>query len=127
MAIKIKEVVPFSRHKSVFVAELDFMHGDADAYTDEELEVGGEDDLEQFVADMKWIHDQDPHYDRLGNYDDKSDEVMADPRFTRWFGEYFDIWPYDNQAGDYRCPAALDGVSYWWYDADGVRHKVGVE
>lgn len=143
-------------HVSTFVAEIRFMHGDADLYTTEEYLLKDEDEVKAFAEALAWLHTVDPHYDRLGAYkrDDTMTRTKADPRYTRFFYSYTEAdWEEDRKDNpdkypktyaeavkqgwgeeywprDHECsdyPAAFEGVKYFWFDEAGVKYPVTVK
>lgn len=75
------------RHQSLFVAELRFMHGDADQYTTKEIFLDSEEDVKLFDLDMRWLINQDKYYRRLGSYncDNTYRKTIQSDSYTHWF------------------------------------------
>jgi hypothetical protein len=110
--MKLKPVV--SKYKNKFVIEVEFMHGDADAYSTEECPC--EDEVE-FTKIMKGLENvpQDP-----GSGGD--DGEYAD-FFTNLIGE--DFVPGDSTT-DHQYDAAYDGHKGFFYDQAGNKFEAEI-
>lgn len=144
------------RERDGYVAVMRFMHGDADQYTTEEMRLDSEDELKLFVETMAWLHEVDPHYNRLGSYKRNGtyERTITDPRYAHFFQSYTEAdFLEDKAKGVHRVPKETDtwasvlklwGEDFWPTDRsagdgpaayegseyyqiiNGVRHKLRV-
>lgn len=126
-----------AKHLSKFIIEVKFMHGDADAYSFNEIVLLStrEDLVEEAVSALKEL-DAIPWNDRRDGYG----KVAS---FCKWFGEgngeedseWYDAfynegnrsidWPGDSTC-DYQYRAMLSSWKVFYYDAFGVKINVKV-
>lgn len=147
MTITIGKRANVVRHRSVFVAEVTFMSGDADHYDHEEIILGAEaQDVEQFLDLVTKMRALD-HYYRPGeteerrnygypNHKQPGEEGYVDllvnterAAFIKFFGasddleeEWLDEWPRDVTYDD--IYQGFDGASIFWYDENGEKFTV---
>lgn len=144
MPIEIQQPAP-PKYRSLYVAEIKFMHGDADLDTTEEILLDTAEDVELFDDSLKYIvaHSRNKR---------PSGDMLRDRSFTSWFYSY---QPYDFESdlrdgslfksvttydealdagyGECYWPkdefntaiyASFSAVQYWWYSEDGTKHRV---
>ncbi len=147
----IKKLKP--KYKNVFVAELDFMYGDADGFGELEITLNSTEDLIEFELLMRWLlKEQDSHYNRLGGDRIQREQIMKNSRFVKFFADGYTyehylkdkasgqdvaatyeedvyenagyIWPLED---DDETPATLEGYKYYQYDEYGEKYSVELE
>ena len=120
------------KYSDSYVAEIRFMHGDADAYTEEEytLDEGDVLALKHFMdAYFKLPHNTRccehvviqglPYYWKIFTSAFDEDEWLSD----RFPGEEY--WPRDHTYLD--SYASIDRLAFYYYDDDGIKYHVSLE
>ena len=107
MKIKLKPVKPKFKNKYVIVAS--FMHGDADAYTDETYVCKNEGDFIRIASAS-----EGPQEPGSGG-----DEDAYNTFYASLFGQ--DFVPCDCTCQDY--PAAFQSMEGFYYDNEGVKFE----
>ena len=118
------EAIARKNPKNAYGVYMEFMHGDADAYTEERIAVFPADTktnkvgtLEECVNLMKRIEELDSQcYLR-----DNKDRLLTLPKYE----DFIDSWPGDSTC-DYQYPASFDGYYIRYYDENGHEYEVTV-
>lgn len=111
--------------KNAYGVYLEFMHGDADGYTEERIAVFQADTkvdrngnaLEDCIGLMRRIEE----LDRQCYLRKEEDRLLSLPHYEK----FIDYWPGDNTC-DGQYPAAFDGWYVRYYDAAGNEFEVDV-
>ena len=118
---KLKIGKEIENPKSIFQFELSFVHGDADGYSSEIIEISeSHPKLLEFANFLNSISKkgretaEQKHAEFFQNIEDEDYE-----------GLHFD-YPYDNTS-DYSYPASCQGLDIFYYDANGKKFKVTLE
>jgi hypothetical protein len=111
MKIKIKKIAP--KHKNKYVIEVDFMHGDADAYTTEEFVCANENEFERIMKQEQLI----PQSPGSGG-----DEDAYRAWCTELFGE--DFVPSDCTCDDIQ--ASVESFAGFYYNEAGVKFEASL-
>lgn len=131
------------KHREQYVATVTFMHGDGDVYTTTEIFLDTTEDVKLFAENIEllrrdtrlknpasrqqraftmWFQSYQPAdfaEDSAEDWWNKRLATYEDALAAGW-GECY--WPKDKTNHiDY---AALSGVSYAWFDAEGIEHEV---
>lgn len=127
MKVKITGPVADS-FRDTYVAEVRFMHGDADDETVHRValvDLDGVYDLIQF--DKEW---NSLEYRAARNIIDGKDNagLMGLPGFKTVFPDGLEDWPQDNTTWDLvpERIAQYIGYSLFWYDGNGLKHNVEI-
>ena len=131
MKVLVGDPVPI-KYSDAYVAEVRFVHGDADSYTESEYELDkdGVIQLTQFLVAYYNLpynircceHDAVTKLDwywKIFTNAYSQEEFLSD----EFPGE--DYWPWDTRYD--ACCAQLDAVSIFYYNEDGSKHHVTVE
>jgi hypothetical protein len=110
--MKLKPITPKYRNK--FVIEVEFMHGDADAYSTEECACKDEAEFTKIMEGLKNVP-QDPG---SGGDDDEYRDF-----FSNLIGE--DFVPGDSTT-DHQFLAAYDGHTGFFYDQNGNKFEAEI-
>ena len=102
--MKVKLTPVKSKYKNKYVIEVEFMHGDADAYTTESFVCKNEADFIRIISND--VSSLNRH---------KEDEY--DEQMTKLFGE--DFCPCDCTCEDYR--ASIQEMNGFYYDVAGTK------
>lgn len=131
MKVKVGDPVPV-RYQDEYVAELRFMHGDADGYSLEErtLDEEGVLALARFMKAYVAL----PHNVRCCNHG----KVRALPGYWRVFTSAYsreelfsdsfpgeEYWPRDVAYGD--SYASIDSQAIYYYSDTGIKHYITIE
>jgi hypothetical protein len=115
-------------YRNVFVAEMQFMHGDADMFTQYEFV------FDTLVGACEYVQFKDAweslsHQERFKLRDRKNDDrLMSLDGFATVFGGYIENWPLDETTID----LGLTRLANFWrgnlyyYDSEGVKHTVEI-
>lgn len=109
--MKLTKVKP--KYKNKFVIEVEFMHGDADAYTTEDFICDDEAECKSVMESLKGDIPMNPA--------EGGDENL----YREWELKVFkseDFIPYDTTG--YDCPASYEGASAFFYDQNGEKFEV---
>lgn len=111
MSYKVLVGKPFTPFRDVYVAIVQFMHGDADAYTTEIIVVGGhQEDAVRFAELVDWLTQNR----RRGS---EADFRRQGPHYEEFFGD--DEWHYDVTCDTQG--AKFDTFSLYWYNSLGQK------
>lgn len=116
MKIKILPPKRASR-RNQFLLIMQFMHGDADAYTTVKAKIKKEEDVIKVLEVLKEITmiKRRPSHELLWEYQEKHHHNLV--------AVILDDWPGDATTDHDKC-AALDNAKVVFYDADGIEHPV---
>lgn len=78
-------------HMDKYIATVTWMHGDADLYTESEIDLGADEgNVHEFIELIRWLRDSDSRR-RLGSTQHDSQpavEIYNHPLFQKYFFEY---------------------------------------